>query len=246
MFRTVKRMALRVLQETDSPRTEARPKGHAETDPFFECLARIGFKPNHIVDVGANRGGWTRTALRYFPDARYSLFEPQANLLADSDLRANPNVRIYNAGAGPTSGTMRISVHERDDSWSFALSEQEAGALGRRQIEMPVVALDEFLPKQGLPSPQMLKIDAEGWDLEVLQGAEATVATSEVVLLEAAVMSKIFRNTFHAVVEAMARRDFVLFDITDLNRTQKHGALWLVEVAFVRRGGTLANAVDSY
>lgn len=246
MFKSLKRMALRMLTDAERPPVAERPKGHAETDPFFDCLSRLGFMPKHVVDVGANRGGWTRTALRYFPDARYTLFEPQADLLENSDLRRNPNIRIHAAGAGPTSGTMRISAHDRDDSWSFALSEPEAAALGRRQIEMPVVALDEFLPAQGLPWPEMLKIDAEGWDLEVLRGAEATVAHSQVVLLEAAIMSKLFRNTLHAVIDAMARRDFVIFDITDLNRTQRHGALWLTEVAFVRRGGPLESAVDGY
>jgi hypothetical protein len=44
----------------------------------------------------------------------------------------------------------------------------------------------------------------------------------------------------------MAGRDFVLFDITDLNRTQKHGALWLVELAFVRRNGPLEARIDAY
>ena len=40
----------------------------------------MGFAPKHIIDVGANRGLWTRTALQYFPDAHYTLIEPQDHL----------------------------------------------------------------------------------------------------------------------------------------------------------------------
>ena len=47
---------------------------------FFPLLQRLGFAPKHIVDVGANRGYWTRHAFKYFPDAAYTLVEPQDHL----------------------------------------------------------------------------------------------------------------------------------------------------------------------
>ena len=85
---------------------------------------------------------------------------------------------------------MKLSIHERDDSFSFALNEAQALAQGREQIEAPVVALDEFLPREGRPQPDILKIDAEGWDLDVLRGAEKTAASAEILLMEAAIMNK--------------------------------------------------------
>jgi FkbM family methyltransferase len=220
--------------------------GHALTDPFFNTLLKLGFEPQHVIDIGANRGNWTRTAMRYFPESRYTLFEPQGDLLAGSDLVRNERVRFYAMGVGPRTATMLLSKHERDDSFSFALSEKEASDLGRPQVEAPVVALDEFLKNQEIPYPDILKIDAEGWDLEVLKGAETTVQKAEVVLLEAAVMNKRFANKIAKVISEMEIRGFVVFDITDLNRTQRHNALWLVELAFVKKGGPLDCNVDSY
>ena len=38
------------------------------------------FKPKHIVDVGANRGYWTKEVMKIFPNAYYTLFEPQRDL----------------------------------------------------------------------------------------------------------------------------------------------------------------------
>jgi hypothetical protein len=47
---------------------------------FFPLLRRMGFAPRHVVDVGANRGYWTRAAFKYFPNAVYTLVEPQDHL----------------------------------------------------------------------------------------------------------------------------------------------------------------------
>ena len=49
---------------------------------IFERIARIGLSPRHIVDVGANRGHWTRTALKVFPGCDVTMIEPQAGAVA--------------------------------------------------------------------------------------------------------------------------------------------------------------------
>jgi FkbM family methyltransferase len=214
---------------------------------FFQCIKNLGFDPKHIVDVGANRGTWTRNALQYFPDAYYSLFEPQAYLSASfTDLLKNPKIKFYAKGVGPSSGMMDLTTSDRDDSFSFSFTAEQAKAFGVRQVKAPVVTLDDYLPTLGLPQPELVKIDAEGWDLEVLKGAEKTISNSEVVLMEAAVMNKFFKNTVADVVQEMAKRNFVVFDITDLNRTQKDNALWLIEIAFVKSNSLLFDSVSSY
>ena len=220
---------------------------HAKTDSFFDSLLNLGFNPKHIVDIGANRGNWTRTSLKYFPDSYYSLFEPQEKMRQEvSDLTQNPRIKFYALGVGPKNSSMKLTEHQRDDSFTFALDENQALSLGRNQIEVPVVSLDDFLLKNGLPKVDILKIDAEGWDLEVLKGAESTVQDAEVVLMEAAVMNKLFKNKVFDVIFEMKKRGFVLFDITDLNRTARDNALWLVELAFVKSGGWIDGNINSF
>jgi hypothetical protein len=92
----------------------------------------------------------------------------------------------------------------------------------------------------------LIKIDAEGWDLEVLKGAESTISNAQVVLMEASVMNKMFKNNIKDVVCEMGKRGFSLFDITDLNRTTKDNALWLVEIAFIKSGGIIDQKITSY
>jgi FkbM family methyltransferase len=185
--------------------------------------------------------------MKYFPESRYSLFEPQEKMRAEvADLLVNPGVEFHCVGAGPVNSTMRLTQHERDDSHTFALTTQQADQFGYLQIEVPVVAIDNFFEGKGLPKVDILKIDAEGWDLEVLKGAQKTADGADIVLIEASVLNPVFTNTVKEVIATMSRIGFVLFDITDLNRTAKHGALWLVELAFVKKEGKIKEAIHSY
>jgi FkbM family methyltransferase len=223
--------------------------GHANTDPFFQCLLNIGFEPKHIIDVGAHKGGWTRSALKYFPKAHYSLFEPQRDLLeCQHDLTKNPRIRMNFLGAGPVSETRKMTTSPRIDSFTFIWNNKEAIELGCVQFDVEVVSLDEFFSRdENLLAPaDLVKIDAEGWDLEVLKGAETTISRAEVVLLEAGIMNKKFENNAREVINIMYEKGFLLFDVTDLNRTPLNKGLWNVELAFVRKGGRLEQAIDSY
>lgn len=220
---------------------QRRPMPHGQTAAI---LAGLGFRPGHVIDVGAHQGGWTRAARHFFPDARYTLFEPQADLhAAMADLAALPGVRLVVSGAGPRTGISRFAVHERSDSRSFAFDSGHAQAMGWKEIELPIVRLDEFVRREGLPQPELIKIDAEGWDLEVVEGASGLLGGVEVVYLEASVLHQALPNTVAESCRFMAGKGFSLFDITDPIRTTKDRLLLVVELVFIRDGGAVQRAV---
>src|ERR1051326_6113053 len=72
--RTLGKFGLRLV------RTAYMDQGESSLQHFFSSIQRLGFDPKHIVDVGANHGAWTRKAVKFFPDADYTLFEPQDHL----------------------------------------------------------------------------------------------------------------------------------------------------------------------
>src|SRR5262249_40209762 len=45
-------------------------------DAIFQGLVTRGYFPQTVYDIGAAEGGWTRWALRYWPNARFVCFEP--------------------------------------------------------------------------------------------------------------------------------------------------------------------------
>lgn len=206
---------------------------------FYNTLKTIGFSPKHIVDVGANHGTWTREALRYFPDANYTLLEPQ-NWLKKSFqdiLDTNSKVQFYPVGAGEKEGSFHFTIVDRDDSCSFRYSQEEAKSAGFEQIEIPVVTLNGLLSNSALPVPDIIKIDAEGLDIEVLKGATNFFGKTEIFMVEAGVVNKSFDNSFLKTLNFMDEKGYRLFDITDINRPFQPQVLWLVELVFVRKNG---------
>jgi len=215
---------------------------------FFPLLKGLGFAPRHILDVGANHGDWTRTALRYFPDAQYTLVEPQDHLKSHIQdlLAAGHKITWINAGAGDTPGTFPFTISQRDDSSTFVLNADQARAAGQQQFMLPIRTLNEIVSSSAAPIPEMVKIDAEGLDLQVLAGSSHLLGTTDVFLVEACICSNAGPNTAHAVINFMAQAGYRLIDITDLNRSPKHSVLWLAELAFLRSDSPLLNRVTSY
>lgn len=55
-----------------------------------------------------------------------------------------------------------------------------------------------------------------------------------------------YENTAAEVIKFMANAGYHLMDVTDLNRSPKHGVLWVCELAFLRAGSALLDAATSY
>ncbi|MEM9670725.1 MAG: FkbM family methyltransferase [Pseudomonadota bacterium] len=217
------------------------------TDRLFSTLKALGLDPDHIVDIGANHGNWTRAALQAFPAARLSVFEPQEKLAAKhTDLAQDRRVSLYYKGVGDFDGTAPFTFHDRDDSSSFIYSAPEAKAQNLTQSEIEICRLDTVMATSEFGVPNIVKIDAEGLDLKVLEGALETLAKTEVVLIEATVACPQYPNTAAIVFQKMDALGFRLFDVTDLNRTPERGVLWLIEAVFVRQKSALDAASAEY
>ena len=207
---------------------------------FFQLLRDLDFQPTHIMDVGAHKGTWSLEAMEYFPIAQYTMIEPQPVLAADlrKMFSQQKNVEVFCAGAGSSEGTMRFSIHKAEDCRTFLLNEVEAQALGYSQIDLPVITLDSYIRKNpDKPIPDMLKVDAEGLDLDVLEGAGILIGITEIIFIEAGVNNIRFPNSVAAVVGWLDKHGYRLFDITSTNRPFWPYALWTTELVFVKKQG---------
>jgi FkbM family methyltransferase len=213
---------------------------------FFSFLYARGFRPVHVIDVGANHGNWTRTALRFFPDAQYTLIEPQDFLRQHVQdlITSGYKIRWITAGAGDAAGQLAFTLANRDDSSTFALTESEAKSAGLRQVLVDVRTLNEIVRSERLPA-DMVKIDAEGLDLRVLAGASELFGQTEIFLVEVSIHDRYRENSLESTLKFMAEKGYRLLEITDLNRSPKYGLLWLCEMAFLRNDSKL-DCVTSY
>src|SRR5262249_11882753 len=132
----------------------------------FEQIVRPGMT---VIDVGANIG----THTIYFSnavgvDGRVLAFEPQRTLYqmlcSNIALNLNRNVVAVNAGLAAKAGTVivpRIDYSRGGNFGGLALGQWEKGD------EVPLHTLDSY----SLKSCHLIKIDVEGMEREVLEGA---------------------------------------------------------------------------
>ena len=206
-------------------------------------LAREGFAPTMIIDVGANRGQWAGMVSAVFAHAPLHLIEPQAACRAALDAfaarrgateihdtfltkRGVSRVQVVGAGSGSTGAHVIDTSTGRTDGQSMSASTLDAVFAGRLRDSDRV----------------LLKLDVEGHELDVLDGAPAVLAHVEVIISEVS-----FFNIEHAghpafteFVTALAAAGFVLYDIAALASRRRDGRLRMGDAVFVRTTSPLA------
>jgi FkbM family methyltransferase len=205
-------------------------------------LAARGFEPRHIIDVGANKGKWSREARRVFPDCGFTLIEPQEEMRPRLKRFCNgrKDCRYLLAGAGAQNGELQFTVHPNTVSSTFALSAEVAARLGLSQRTVPVVTLDHVVETLVGVVPDIVKVDAEGFEQEVVLGSESLLGKTEVFFLEAHFLgTQDNPSDLLNLSNFMAERGYVPYDFTWFGRRPFDNCLYLCELAFVRRDGYL-------
>jgi FkbM family methyltransferase len=211
---------------------EQGPVGSAK--PFLQDIKRRGFDPAHILDVGANVGNWTKTAHDVFPSARITMMEPQEHLAGPlTDLcREIPELQLRRVAAGARFEQLDLAVREEDPSSTFC----DVGDYGDpvRMQPTTVIPLDSLLDEPDFPPPALVKIDTEGFEMEVFKGAERTLASAEVLVVEVSFFQWYPKTPqFVDVVSYLAPRGFSVYDFCWFIRRPLDGALGIVDVCFV-------------
>jgi FkbM family methyltransferase len=147
-------------------------------------IRRIAPWASVFVDVGANRGDWTALFLKYNPSpSRGVLFDP-AVWAYDHLLHRfghHSSLTIVNAACAEAVGEGEF--YEEPVGWGSSSLVHESAPTGRL-TRVRMTTLDEELPRLGLSSIDVLKIDAEGADLLVLRGAQRLLREQRVALIQ--------------------------------------------------------------
>lgn len=135
-------------------------------------FARMIHSGDVVFDIGANVGFYTLLAAsRVRVDGVVVAFEPlrQNTHFLRRHLRINrfDGVRVIEAAVGKRNGTAHFQPHA-----SSAMGRvSENGSLVVEQV-----SLDELCDVRAIPDPMLMKIDVEGAELNVLEGASRMLA----------------------------------------------------------------------
>ncbi len=174
-----------------------------------------------------------------FPDSRVLMVEAQEGkrpllerAVAESRGRLELAVSLLGAEHG-----REVDFSEMETGSSvFA----EASHFPRSVVRKPLTTLDHLLAaKPDWQSPHCLKLDTQGYELEVLKGARATLARVDVVLMEVSFVQINAGCPLCAdVVAFMAEAGFRPFDFCSQIR-RRDGVLWQADLLFIRRDGAV-------
>jgi FkbM family methyltransferase len=136
--------------------------------------ALVAYLPDDGVlwDVGANVGLHAITAQRLRPGATVLAFEPSphtaARLIANAELNGAP-VRVVTTALSDTNGVSELSIVTRGNSGLTSLRPWP-DVHYEHTIMCPCTRADSLVMAGALPTPNVVKLDVEGFEVEVLQG----------------------------------------------------------------------------
>ena len=147
---------------------------------LHELLDELLEPDSDCVDIGANRGVVLTEMLARAPHGRHVAFEPLPELARE--LRTTfPRVDVHQAALSDRPGTREFVRVVDDPGWSGFRERPVPGATRTERIEVAVEVLDDALPADA--RPVLVKIDVEGAELEVLEGARRTLAEHRPVVV---------------------------------------------------------------
>ncbi|MCG2419886.1 FkbM family methyltransferase [Aequorivita sp. F47161] len=142
-------------------------------DNYLEAIKqKIGVEPI-LFDVGANQGQSVKSFQAAYPTSQIHSFEPSK--ICFEVLRKNfpnsKNLKIINKAVGGEKGSLKFNEY----AWS-ALNSLLKRSFTKSEIidnyMVDVITIDDYCKENKIFQINVLKTDTEGYELEVLKGAE--------------------------------------------------------------------------
>ena len=212
----------------------------------LEYAKSRGLAPKTVFDVGVGNGTpWLYDA---FPKSKLVLFEPLSVFDADiAAIRNRYGATAHKVALGRAPGTAEVNVNiEHPTSSSMLkLDSQFADFAAKVQAEhrfsKETVTVDTLDRLNSYEPPYVLKLDVEGGERAVLEGATDTLRRTEFLLMEISVMRRLATEpSFAEMIGFIDECGFELFDIPSLSQTS-HGTAQLIylDAAFVPKHSKL-------
>lgn len=225
------RLGVRVVSADWGPRGFAAAFEHARSD---------GFEPGAVIDIGASNGIWTRECRQIFPNAQYLLVDPlPRNEPALAAYTAgDAKLRYWRGALGAHAG--ETVLYEHGDQSSALTSPAFPGS----PIRVPIETLDQLAAEFNLPGPLLVKIDVQGFELEVLRGASLTLARTGLLMVEVSFLASYDEGALaHEVIAHLSSQGFRILDICTYVQRPLDERLTQSDMLFVPQDSPLTSRI---
>ncbi len=220
--------------------SDQRPVGRMDT--LLEDLVARGISCEAVMDVGANKTHWSKTAITFFPNAKFYLIEPQTEMenRLKSFCQKHKNAQYFLLGVGNEEEEKMMTIWDDLAGSSFMPQIDDKLLKQGKQRSVPVSTIDLLIEKESLKIPDLIKMDIQGYELKALQGAASTFGKTKAYILEVALYE--FMDgipVFNEVTTFMQERGYIIYDFGGFLRRPFDGALAYCDICFVQEKGSL-------
>lgn len=150
---------------------------------FLKRLIDCGFNPTNIIDIGANRGDWSRNTGKLFPNANFIMVEGNKNHCPTLDDVPNAKYQITLVSDVEKNLTFyQTNFGDNLDTGSSVYKENTNVPM--IEIMMAATTIDIVMKNNNFLNATFLKLDIQGSELAALKGATTTLQNIEVILTE--------------------------------------------------------------
>jgi FkbM family methyltransferase len=225
-------LALRIVPKEAKRRLGVR-LGVPDIRWSLRKLRELGFYPGPVMDVGAFQGDWARICLDIFPESVITCIEPQHSV--QEQLRSlaarNPNIRVVQTLLGREP---KAHVPFVEDGPGSSLFHNRAGAKSS-----PMMTIDALIDKGISLPPEFLKLDVQGYELEILKGFIRHFEACQVIQCELSLLPlHPEMPLLHEAISYLHQRGFFLFDLEEIIRG-RDGVVWQLDALFCRMDSPL-------
>ena len=205
----------------------------------MNSLKNRGYKPTNIYDIGCFEGKWTIQMLKIFNNAHYFLFdankenETVLNNLKQKIQNINFKIRLL-------SDDIKEYTFFKMKSGSSIFEEQTDHP--RETVKVTSTMLSNELHKDLIKSKDnLIKIDAQGSEIKILNGLKDFIKNFEVVILEVSLHQyNKGAPLFDEVLRFMDEKNFQFYDIYDLKRLGENKSFLIqFDTIFIRKNSSL-------
>ena len=200
----------------------------------LQTLQRAGFRCTGAIDAGAYRGDWSKEFWSVFPKTPILMVEPQ--------LDPQPLLRELAKGV-IGSEVLSAALSDQVGEVSFVLGESNTGIRSaissETTLKVPCTTLAKVLAERPQFSPNLLKLDLQGHELNALIGAGKWLNQFEVIVCEMSVIPIGGVPDFAEVHRFFESQGYQFYDVLPQYDRPLDGALWQIDAFYVRCGSAL-------
>ena len=196
----------------------------------------------HILDAGANEGVYATACARMLPFAKIICFEPvpATHKRLVENTKRYPQIKSVNLALGSARATLPMNVgafHAANSllKMNSAHLENWPDSAPSDVVMVPIMSLDEFMEKEGITGNYFIKADVQGYEIELLKGANQSLKQCKLLQLEVSLIP-LYEGapTLADIWNHVTSIGFSLFDVVDILYSPRNGMALSCDLIFAR------------